>query len=114
MPIIDEMKSLSHLEAAGFSHKQAKAIVEVTESGHQDGFARFVEALDGHVRGIYQRMELMEQRLHGEIQSVGTEMQGVRADLLKEQRDQVLRFAALITLIVSVVGSLIGAALKWL
>jgi hypothetical protein len=100
MPIISELKSINRLEAAGFTHDQAKAIVEVAEEGQQNGFNRFVEVLD-------QRLGDIENRLRLEFRTM-------RADLLKDQRDQVLRFAALVTLIVSLVGTLIGAALKWL
>jgi DNA-binding transcriptional MerR regulator len=100
MPITNELKSLNRLEAAGFTHRQAKAIVEVTEEGQQDGFTRFVEVL------------------HTELQTFKAEyraeLHAMRAELLKDQRDQVLRFAALVTFIVSLVGALIGAALKWL
>ena len=96
MPIINELKSIKRLEAAGFTHAQAEAIVEVAEEGHQDGFTRFVQVLD-------QRLGDIEQRLRLEFQTM-------RADLLKDQRDQMLRFAALVSLIFAV----IGAALKWL
>jgi DNA-binding transcriptional MerR regulator len=107
MPIISELKSINRLEAAGFTHDQAKAIVEVAEDGQQNGFNRFVEVLDQRLGDLENHMNLMEQRLRLEIQTT-------RSELLKEQRDQILRFAALVTLIVSLAGTLIGAALKWL
>jgi len=100
MPIISELKSINRLEAAGFTPDQAKAIVEVAEEGQQNGFAQFSEVL---------RTEIQSFRAE-----VRTDLQTMRGDLLKEQRDQMLRFAALVTLIVSLVGTLIGAALKWL
>jgi hypothetical protein len=63
----------------------------------QSGFERFVDVLD-------QRLTEMEARLRSEIQNVRLEVQTVRADLTKEQRDQILRFAALVTMIVAVIG----------
>jgi hypothetical protein len=107
MPIINELKSLNRLEAAGFTPAQAKAIVEVAEEGHQDGFARFVEVLD-------QRLGELDSRARADTQSVRLDMQTMRSDLLKDQRDQMLRFAALVSLIVTVIGGIVGAMLKWL
>jgi DNA-binding transcriptional MerR regulator len=97
MPITNELKSINRLEEAGFSHDQAKAVVEVVEGGQQNGFDRFVQVLDA-------RLAEMEARLHVEIQNVRIEVQTMRADLLKEQRDQLLKFAAMVTLIVAVIG----------
>jgi DNA-binding transcriptional MerR regulator len=97
MPITDELKSINRLEEAGFSHEQAKAVVQVVEEGIQRGFDRFVQVLD-------QRLADMEARLRAEMQNVRLEIQTLRADLLKEQRDQLLRFAALVTLVVAVIG----------
>jgi DNA-binding transcriptional MerR regulator len=97
MPITDELKSINRLEEAGFSHEQAKAVVQVVEEGIQRGFDRFVQVLD-------QRLADMEARLRAEMQNVRLEIQTLRADLLKEQRDQLLRFAGLVMLIVAVIG----------
>jgi DNA-binding transcriptional MerR regulator len=107
VPITDELKSINRLEAAGFTHDQAKAIVEVTEDAVQRSFEKFVEVLD-------RKLSEMEQRLKMEIQGVRLEMQTMRADLLKEQRDQVLRFAGLVTVIVAAVTGTIGIVLKFL
>lgn len=104
MPITNELKSINRLEQAGFSHDQAKAVVEVLEDGLQSGFDRFVEVLDAKLDQVRVDMREMESRLHAEIQNVRLEMQTMRGDLLKEQRDQMLRFAALVTLIVAVIG----------
>jgi len=104
MPITNELKSINRLEEAGFSHDQAKAVVEVVEEGIQRGFDRFVQVLDARLEAIRADMREMEARLRAEIQNVRLEMQTIRADLLKEQRDQLLRFAGLVMLIVAVIG----------
>ena len=93
MPITDELKSINKLEEAGFSHEQAKAIVEIQEDGIQRGFDRFVEVLE-------HRLTEMEARLR-------TDMQALRGDLLKEQRDQMLKFAALVSLIAVITGAVV-------
>jgi hypothetical protein len=111
MPIISELKSINRLEAAGFTHDQAKAIVEVAEDGQQNGFAQFGEVLRTEIQAFRSEIHAEMQAFRSEVR---IDLQTMRGDLLKEQRDQVLRFAALVTLIVSLVGTLIGAALKWL
>lgn len=83
MPITDELKSINKLEAAGLF-----------------GFDRFVEVLE-------QKLTAFESRMREEFQSIRTEMQTVRAELLKEQRDQMLKFAALVSLIALVTGTVI-------
>ncbi len=98
MPITNELKSINRLEEAGFTHDQAKAVVEVVEDGLNRGFEQFVEVLD-------RRLSEMEARLKVEIQSVRLEIQTTRAELLKEQRDQILRFAAIMAMIVAVIGA---------
>ena len=72
-------------------------MVEVLDEGLQNGFDRFVEVLDAKLDQVRADMREMEARLR-------LEMQTLRGDLLKEQRDQMLRFAALVTLIVAVIG----------
>jgi hypothetical protein len=62
------------------------------EDGAQRGFERFTEVL------------------HNSLLEMRTDMQTLRADLLKDQRGQMLRFAALVAL----VTGLIGAVLKFL
>ncbi len=83
-----------------FSHWQAKAIVEIQEEGVQRGFERFVEVLE-------HKLTELESRLRAEVQLLRTEMQTLRADLLEEQRDQMLKFAALVSLIAIVTGAVI-------
>jgi hypothetical protein len=56
------------------------------------------------VQVLDQKLTDMEARLKAEIQTVRLEMQMLRADLLKEQRNQLLKFAALVTLIVAILG----------
>jgi len=105
MPITNELKSINRLEEAGFSHDQAKAVVEVVEEGLQSGFEKFVEVLDVKLDQIRADMREMEARLRAEIQNVRLEMQTLRAEILKEQRDQLLKFTALVMLIVAVFGA---------
>lgn len=93
MPITDELKNINKLEQAGFSEAQAKAIVEIQEDSIQRGFDRFVEVLDRSLAD-------MEMRLRVEIEKL-------RADLMKDQRDQLLKFAALVSLIAIVTGAVI-------
>ena len=83
------------------------------------GFDRFVEVLDRKLGEIEARMRLEFQSVRTEIQELRTEIQGVRteiqatkADLLKEQRDQMLRFVALVSLVVAVIGTVVGFAVK--
>jgi DNA-binding transcriptional MerR regulator len=71
MPIMNELKSINRLEQAGFSHDQAKAVVEVVEEGLQSGFERFVQVLDV-------KLAEMEARLKADIQQVRLEMQTLR------------------------------------
>lgn len=93
MPITDELKSINKLEEAGFSHEQAKAIVEIQEDGIQSGFDRFVEVLE-------HRLTEMEARMRADMQTL-------RGDLLQEQRDQMLKFAALVSLIAVITGAVV-------
>ena len=104
---MNELKSINVLEKAGFTHDQAKAVVEVVEEGIQRGFERFVEVLD-------RRLGEFELRIKVEFQTLRTEIQTTRAELLKDQRDQMLRFAGLVSLIVAVIGAAIGVAIKYL
>ncbi|HEX9842807.1 MAG TPA: hypothetical protein VGC20_08645 [bacterium] len=104
MPITNELKSINRLEEAGFSHEQAKAVVEVVEEGIQRGFERFVQVLDVKLAEMEARLKADIQQVRLEMQTLRTDMQSMRADLLKEQRDQLLRFAALVMLIVAVIG----------
>ena len=112
MPITNELKSINRLEEAGFSHTQAKAVVEVMEEGLQRGFDLFVEVLDRKLGGFEARMRLEFQSLRTEIQEVRTEIQATKAELMKEQRDQMLRFVALVSLVVAVIGTVVGFAVK--
>jgi hypothetical protein len=114
MPIVDELKSINRLEAAGFSDQQAKAIVEVVEQGIQRGFERFAEVLDRRMGEFDHRLDEMEQRLKLEIQGVRmeiqvvrTEMQTMRAELLKEQRDQIIRFVGLVAVLMTILGGVL-------
>ncbi len=83
-----------------FSHWQAKAIVEIQEEGVQRGFERIVEVLDTKLDGHHGEMRELEARIRIELQTL-------RADLLKEQRDQMLKFVALVSLIAIVTGAVI-------
>ena len=96
MPITNELQNLNKPEAAGFSHEQAKALVEIQEDGIQRGFDRFVQVLEQQIGAFRSEMREMESRLRSdmremgsglgsEIQSLRTEIQSVRADLMKEQ-----------------------------
>jgi|SRR5579863_3360573 len=100
MPIINEMKSLDRLEAVGFTHDQAKAIIEVTGEGHQDGFSKYTDVLHWELRQFTAELRL--------------EIRTIRTDVLKAQRDQILPFVVLVSLALAVISGLIGAALKWL
>ncbi|MBI4083618.1 MAG: hypothetical protein HY423_13515 [Candidatus Lambdaproteobacteria bacterium] len=114
MPITDELKSINKLEAAGFTHDQAKAIVEVQEESIQRGFERMAEVLDRRFGELdhrfaefEHRMTEMELRLRNEIQGVRIEMQAMKAELIREQRDLMLKFAALVSLIALVTGAVV-------
>lgn len=48
-----------------------------------------------------------EAKIMTEFQSVRTEIQFTRAELLKEQRDQMLKFAALVSLIAVITGAVV-------
>ena len=105
MPITNELKSINRLEEAGFTHDQAKAVVEVVEDGLNRGFDRFVEVLDQKLDLIRSDMREMESRLKLEIQTVRTEIATARSEVVKEQRDQMLRFVAIVTMIVANFGA---------
>lgn len=105
MPITNELKSINRLEEAGFTHDQAKAVVEVVEDGLNRGFDRFVEVLDQKLDLIRSDMREMESRLKLEIQTVRTEIATARSEVVKEQRDQMLRFVAIVTMIVAIFGA---------
>ena len=98
MPITDELKSINMLEAAGLV-----------------GFDRFVEVLEQKLSAFELRMREEFQSIRTEMQTIRTgmqtirtEMQTMRGDLLKEQRDQMLKFAALVSLIALVTGTMIN------
>ena len=97
MPIMNELRSINVLEKAGFTHDQAKAVVEIVEEGLQGGFEQFVEVLD-------RRLSEMEARLKVEFQNLRLEMHDMRAELMKEQRDLVWKLTAVVSLIVAAVG----------
>ena len=90
MPITDELKSLNMLGAAGLV-----------------GFDRFVEVLEQKLSAFELRMREEFQSIRTEMQTIRTGMQTMRGDLLKEQRDQMLKFAALVSLIALVTGTMI-------
>ena len=90
MPITDELKSINMLEAAGLV-----------------GFDRVVEVLEQKLSAFELRMREEFQSIRTEMQTIRTGMQTLRGDLLKEQRDQMLKFAALVSLIALVTGTMI-------
>ena len=90
MPITDELKSLNMLGAAGLV-----------------GFDRVVEVLEQKLTALELRMREEFQSIRTEMQTIRTGMQTMRGDLLKEQRDQMLKFAALVSLIALVTGTMI-------
>ncbi|MCH8885260.1 MAG: hypothetical protein IIC13_01600 [SAR324 cluster bacterium] len=90
MPITDELKSINMLEAAGLV-----------------GFDRVVEVLEQKLTAFELRMREEFQSIRTEMQTIRTGMQTMRGDLLKEQRDQMLKFAALVSLIALVTGTMI-------
>jgi hypothetical protein len=73
MPITEERKSIDILERAGFTHDQAKAIVEVQEAAISRGFERFVEILD-------QKLGEMELRIRNEFQQ---QFQQLRTEMVQ-------------------------------
>ena len=91
MPITDELKSINMLEAAGLV-----------------GFDRVVEVLEQKLSAFELRMREEFQSIRTEMQTIRTGMQTMRGDLLKEQRDQMLKFAALVSLIALVTGTVIN------
>ncbi len=107
MPITDELKSINKLEEAGFSHEQAKAIVEIQEDAIQRGFDRFAEVLEQKFDLFEHKLNELEARMRADMQTLRADMQTLRADLLKEQRDQMLKFAALVSLIAVVTGAVV-------
>ena len=90
MPITDELKSINMLEAAGLV-----------------GFDRVVEVLEQKLSAFELRMREEFRSIRTEMQTIRTGMQTMRGDLLKEQRDQMLKFAALVSLIALVTGTMI-------
>ena len=90
MPITDELKSINMLEAAGLV-----------------GFDRVVEVLEQKLSAFELRMREEFQTIRTEMQTIRTGEQTMRGDLLKEQRDQMLKFAALVSLIALVTGTMI-------
>jgi hypothetical protein len=80
------------------------------------GFDRFVEVLDRKLGEMEARIRAdfksEIQSLKLELQVVRTDIQTVKAELLREQRDQMLRFVALVSLVVGILGTAIGFLVK--
>lgn len=90
MPIMNVLKSINRREEAGFTPNQAKTVVEIVEQGLQTGFDRFVEVLD---------------RKNGELElRVRADIHELRAELLKEQRDLLLKYTAIVSIVAAVFG----------
>ena len=72
------------------------------------GFDRVVEVLEQKLSAFELRMREEFQTIRTEMQTIRTGEQTMRGDLLKEQRDQMLKFAALVSLIALVTGTMIN------
>ena len=95
-PITEELKSVSKLEAAGFTTQQARAIVEVQEDGFARGFERFAGILD-------QKLTELRLELRGEFRSG---VDSLRFEFHRELRLQLFWFASIQTAIIVAVAAL--------